>query len=94
VLLLLLLLAAISDAAAGGQVLCDEASFAAVRAELRRLGAVTAQGVDFGQLSSSRRSRLQGCCRRLRWAAPVRMVTWFSAFNVCVLLNSRLHVGS
>lgn len=59
--LILLLYADVSTAANGGQVLMDEPTFIAVKECMRRLGLITAAGLDYDLLYSS--SRVSGGSR-------------------------------
>jgi hypothetical protein len=50
----------VSTAAAGGQVLLDSATFAAVKESMRRLGLITAAGLDYEQLYAASSSKGRG----------------------------------
>jgi hypothetical protein len=64
----------VGDFGNGGQIILDDATFAAIKEDLQALGAVVAGGINHRQLSSGRSAwsallRLCGCarCARVTW---------------------------
>jgi hypothetical protein len=56
----------VSNAANGGQVLLDEPTFAAVKEGMRRLGLITADGLDYDKLyASSKHSSRHGSSKHV-----------------------------
>jgi hypothetical protein len=69
-------IAVVGDFGNGGQVILDEATFAAVKDDAQALGAVDASGINHSRLSSGRSSwnkllRMCGCVRCAALACTV-----------------------
>eukprot|EP00775_Hariotina_reticulata_P008034 gene8034-8230_t len=78
--------AVISDTANGGQVLVDEDTFGCIKEQLQRLGAVTADGLDYQLLHASQPQHL--LCGSFSRFFPARNI---ANMNGAVVLDMGLY---